>query len=211
MTNQYVYVLGKSLYVNLTNRCSNRCDFCVRNYDTDPSAHHGYEGYDLWLDHEPSAQETIGQAQAALARDKDIDEVVFCGFGEPTYRMEQLCAVAAYAHAQGLRTRINTNGQGSEINGRDISADIIGCIDTIGVSLNATDADKYDAVCHSDYGKRGFEIMLDFAAKCVKRGGNVVLSVVDLIGDEEVKKAQAIADGIGAKLRVRKMINEQDC
>ena len=211
MKDQYVYVIGNKLYVNLTNRCSNACDFCVRNYDSDPAAKHGYEGYDLWLDKEPSANDVEEMATRVLAGRKDIEEVVFCGFGEPTYRLDVMCEVADFAHARGLRTRVNTNGQGSEINGRDISADIASHIDTVNVSLNATGADKYDEICHSIYGKRGFDVMLDFAKKCVMRGADVVLSVVDIIGEEEIEKAQAIADSIGARLRVRAMIHESDC
>lgn len=211
MKDQYVYVIGNKLYVNLTNRCSNACDFCVRNYDSDPAAKHGYEGYDLWLDKEPSANDVEEMATRVLADGKDIEEVVFCGFGEPTYRLDVMCEVADFAHARGLRTRVNTNGQGSEINGRDISADIASHIDTVNVSLNATDVEKYDEICHSIYGKRGFDVMLDFAKKCVMRGADVVLSVVDIIGEEEIEKAQAIADSIGARLRVRAMIHESDC
>lgn len=211
MKDQYVYVIGNKLYVNLTNRCSNACDFCVRNYDSDHAAKHGYEGYDLWLDKEPSANDVEEMATRVLAGRKDIEEVVFCGFGEPTYRLDVMCEVADFAHARGLRTRVNTNGQGSEINGRDISADIASHIDTVNVSLNATDAEKYDGICHSIYGKRGFDVMLDFAKKCVMRGADVVLSVVDIIGEEEIEKAQAIADSIGARLRVRAMIHESDC
>lgn len=211
MKDQYVYVIGNKLYVNLTNRCSNACDFCVRNYDSGPAAKHGYEGYDLWLDKEPSANDVEEMATRVLADRKDIEEVVFCGFGEPTYRLDVMCEVADFAHARGLRTRVNTNGQGSEINGRDISADIASHIDTVNVSLNATDAEKYDEICHSIYCKRGFDAMLDFAKKCVMRGADVVLSVVDIIGEEEIEKAQAIADSIGARLRVRAMIHESDC
>ena len=80
-------------------------------------------------------------------------------------------------------------------------------IDSIGVSLNATDAKKYDAICRSEWGERGFDLMLAFAEECVKKGGNVSLSVVDIIGEEETAKARTIAEKIGAKLRVRKMID----
>ncbi len=207
MKDQYVYQTGTGLYVNLTNRCSNRCDFCVRNYDADKTKHHGFAGYDLWLDHEPSSDEVVAKAAAALDAHPETEEIVFCGYGEPTYRVEQLCAVADFAHERGLKTRLNTNGHGNAINGRDITDDIVAHIDTIGVSLNATDAKKYDAICHGKWGEKSFDLMLDFAGRCVKRGGNVVMSVVDIIGQEEIAKAQAIADSIGAKLRVRKMIN----
>ena len=207
MKDQYVYLMGRGLYVNLTNRCSNRCDFCVRNYDVDPAKKHGFAGYDLWLDHEPSAQEVIDRARAVLDAHPEVEEVVFCGYGEPTYRVEQLCAVADFAHERGLKTRLNTNGQGNAINGRDITDDIVSHIDEIGVSLNAADAEKYDAVCHSEWGERGFDLMLAFAEECAEKGGSVSLSVVDIIGREEIAKARTIAEKIGAKLRVRKMID----
>lgn len=74
--------MGRGLYVNLTNRCSNRCDFCVRNYDVDPAKKHGFAGYDLWLDHEPSAQEVIDRARAVLDAHPEVEEVVFCGYGD---------------------------------------------------------------------------------------------------------------------------------
>ena len=90
--------------------------------------------------------------------------------------------------------------------GQDITARISKCIDTINVSLNATDAVKYDKICHSDYGEKAFDIMLDFAKKCVNHGGNVVLSVVDVIGQEEIAKAKEIAKSVGAKLRIRELL-----
>lgn len=198
MGNRYVYTVDDNVYINLTNRCSNRCEFCVRYYDKPIYG-------DLWIEDEPSAADVI----AILKSDYDLSEygeVVFCGYGEPTYRYDAVEEICAYVHANGGKTRINTNGQGSEINKQDISARMAACMDTINVSLNATDAEKYDKICHSDYGPRAFEIMLEFAEKCVKAGGNVVLSVVDCIGEDEIAKARAIADSIGAKLRVRQLL-----
>lgn len=206
MAKQYVYEIGGKLYANLTNRCSNACEFCVRNYDTDRRKPHGYEGYDLWLDKEPSAEEVIAALDKFdLAKYK---ELVFCGYGEPTYRFEVLEEVAAYAHKKGLRTRINTNGQANAILGRDVSERLCRAIDVIGISLNEVTAEKYDAVCHSIFGKKAFDIMVDFAKLCVAHGGNVVFSVVDCIGKEDIEKAAEIAAATGAKLRVREMIDE---
>lgn len=200
MQNTYVYIVDNNLYINLTNRCSNRCEFCVRYYDKPIYG-------DLWIKDEPTAEDVLD----ILKKDyniADYNEVVFCGFGEPTYRFDAIEKICEYVHAQGGKTRINTNGQANEILGEDITERISKCIDTINISLNATDADKYDAICHSDYGKRAFDIMLDFAKKCVAHGGNVVLSVVDCIGKEEIEKARVIAQNIGAKLRVRELIED---
>ena len=90
--------------------------------------------------------------------------------------------------------------------GKDIAPRMCRCIDTINVSLNATDAQSYDRLCHSVYGEKAFDIMLDFAKECVRCGGNVVLSIVDCVPPEQLQKAAEIARDIGAKLRVRKMI-----
>lgn len=198
MQNTYVYKVDDNLYINLTNRCSNRCEFCVRYYDKPVYG-------DLWIGHEPTAQEVIDILDKCYNL-ADYREIVFCGFGEPTYRFDAIEKISEYIHSKGAKTRINTNGQANEILGEDITERIVKCIDTINVSLNATDAEKYDKICHSQYGLRAFDIMLDFAKKCVEHGGNVVLSIVDCVGEEEIAKAKKIAEKIGAKLRVRELL-----
>ena len=198
MQNRYVYTVDDNIYINLTNRCSNRCEFCVRYYDKPIYG-------DLWIKDEPSA-ETVIEILEKDYKLKDYGEVVFCGYGEPTYRFDAIEKICDYVHSKGGVTRINTNGQANEILGQDISRRISKCIDTINISLNATDAVKYDKICHSDYGERAFDIMLDFARKCVNHGANVVLSVVDVIGKEEIDKAREIAKSVGAKLRVRELL-----
>ena len=198
MQNTYVYKVDDNLYINLTNRCSNRCEFCVRYYDKPVYG-------DLWIGHEPTAQEVIDILDKCYNL-SDYREIVFCGFGEPTYRFDAIEKISEYIHSKGARTRINTNGQANEILGEDITERIVKCIDTINVSLNATDAEKYDKICHSQYGLRAVDIMLDFAKKCVEHGGNVVLSIVDCVGEEEIAKAKKIAEKIGAKLRVRELL-----
>ena len=192
-----VYKIGDNLYVNLTNQCTNNCDFCVRNEKST------YEGYSLWLEKEPTVQEV----KDALGDIKGINEVVFCGFGEPLMRADAVMEIAAYVHQKGVKTRINTNGQANFFYGKDLPKKLSGLIDTVNVSLNATDADKYDAICHSVYGKEAFDALLDFARECVKYIPNVILSVVDVIGAEEVEKAKALVATIkGAKIRVREFI-----
>ena len=206
MAKQYVYEIGGKLYASLTNRCSNACTFCVRNYDTERRKPHGYEGYDLWLEKEPTADEVVAALEKYdLTKYK---ELVFCGYGEPTYRFDVLEEVAAYAHKKSLRTRINTNGQANAILGKDVSERMCRAIDVIGISLNEVTPEKYDAICRSVFGKKAFDIMLEFARLCVSHGGNVIFSVVDCIGKEDIAKAEEIAKSVGAKLRVREMIDE---
>ena len=105
----YCYELDGNLYINLTNRCSNDCRFCVR------AVNPNYYGNDLWLSKEPTAEEVI----AALP-DKNYNEVVFCGYGEPTFRIKELVEIGKELKKRGYIVRLNTNGQGNLINGRNI-------------------------------------------------------------------------------------------
>lgn len=207
--NTYVYTIYGNIYINLTNCCSNACEFCVRNHEStmdgrEFGSHSGEGDYDLWLDREPSYKDVTDILDKMdFSRYK---EMVFCGYGEPSARFDLVEMLCVYAHERGIKTRINTNGQGNAILGKDIAPRMCRCIDTINVSLNATDAQSYDRLCHSVYGEKAFDIMLDFAKECVRCGGNVVLSIVDCVPPEQLQKAAEIARDIGAKLRVRKMI-----
>ena len=207
--NTYVYTIYGNIYINLTNFCSNACEFCVRNHEStmdgrEFGSHSGEGDYDLWLDREPSYKDVTDILDKMdFSRYK---EMVFCGYGEPSARFDLVEMLCVYAHERGIKTRINTNGQGNAILGKDIAPRMCRCIDTINVSLNATDTQSYDRLCHSVYGEKAFDIMLDFAKECVRCGGNVVLSIVDCVPPEQLQKAAEIARDIGAKLRVRKMI-----
>ena len=192
----YVYRIGNNLYVNLTNRCSNRCTFCVRN------GKETFEGYALWLrEGEPTAE----QVMAALG-ECDCEEVVFCGFGEPTYRLDAMLEVCAYVHAHGKKTRLNTNGHGSLIHGRDIAPELAGKLDGINISLNASNAKLYGELCRPLFSDTAFGGMLSFARSCREHGLNCWFSVVDCIGEAEVAACRAVAQQVGIPLRVREMI-----
>ncbi len=192
----YAYKIGENLYLNLTNRCSNRCTFCVRN------GKETYEGYALWLKGgEPSA-ETV---KNAIGDPQKYREVVFCGFGEPTERLSDMLEICDYVHAHGGRTRLNTNGHGSLLAGRNIAPELKGKLDGINISLNAPTREEYDALCLPQL-KGAFEGMLQFARDCKAEGLNAWFSVVDCIGKEKVEMCKKIADGVGIPLRVRPMI-----
>lgn len=193
--NNYVYALGKKLYINLTNRCSNSCDFCIRH------GRDGMSGTPLWITEEPTAEDVLEQLPQNL--DDFDEEVVFCGFGEPTYNLETLDEVASYLHCVDKTTRINTNGQANLIHGRDVSDVIVTSCDVINVSLNECTAEKYQKHCKSVFGTAAFDALLEFAKLCKQRGGNVVFSVVDSIGEADVAACQRLADKLHIPLRVR--------
>ena len=193
--NNYVYILNNKIYINLTNRCSNRCDFCIRQ------GREGMGDTTLWIDEEPTAEDVVEQLPQNL--DDFDEEVVFCGFGEPTYNLETLEEIAGYLHCRDKTTRINTNGQANLIHKKDVSDVIATSCDVINVSLNECTAQKYQQHCKSIFGQKAFEELINFAKLCKQHGGNVVFSVVDSIGEKDVAECQKLADKLGIPLRVR--------
>ena len=198
----YLYTLDGNLYVNLTNKCSNACDFCVRNEKS------SYFGNYLWLRNgDPTAEKVMAAANGYgdLSRFK---EVVFCGFGEPTYKVAEMVALCDYFHEKGLKTRLNTNGQGNLINKRDITPDLKGKIDFVNISLNASCYEKYQPICRSQFREAGFDGMIEFAKLCRRNGIDCRFSIVDCIGEEEVQACKYLAESVKIPLYVRKYITE---
>ncbi len=188
----------RNFYVNLTNRCTCSCTFCLR------SMKHMREDSTLWLKKEPSVAE-VEEQLAALPWDK-TGEIVFCGFGEPTCRLEELKALMKYVkdnHPE-VKTRLNTNGLSDLAYGRDTAPDFAGILDTMSISLNASNAERYYALTRSQFGLKSYDAMLDFAVRCKKYVPNVVMTVVDHVEDsEEIKKCRKICEDRGLTLRVR--------
>ena len=193
--NNYVYILGNKIYINLTNRCCNSCDFCIRR------THKDMGGTVLWIEDEPTVEDVLEQLPDNL--DDYDDEVVFCGYGEPTYNLETLDEVASYLHCIDKTTRINTNGQANLIHNEDVTDIIVTSCDVINVSLNECNADKYQQHCKSKFGAKAYDGVLEFARLCKERGGNVVFSVVDSIGAQDIAACQKLADKLGIPLRIR--------
>lgn len=191
----YTYTIGNKIYVNLTNRCSNDCEFCVRRTDA-------FKEIGLWLEHEPTAEEVINSFENL----DEAEEVVFCGYGEPMYRLGVMLEVAEYVKGKGKPTRVNTNGQAALILGEGVPEKLCGKLDTVNVSLNATTAKGYQELCHSEFGEKAFYAMLDFAKECKKYVPKVVFSIVDVVGEEEIARARDIAAAVGVDLRVRRYV-----
>ncbi len=193
------YVLENTLYINVTNRCTNRCSFCVRDKDC------GIGDVNLWLEKEPTVEEMIEDIKRF--NPKKYDEVVFCGYGEPTMRLDAVLACAKFIKENfDSKIRINTNGQANLFYGENVAPRLSGLIDIVSISLNAKNAEEYDELCKSIYGKESFQGLIDFAKECKKVVPEVVMSVVDVLPPEDIEVCRKIAEDAGARLRVRELI-----
>lgn len=195
----YKYFDQHQLYINLTNRCTNRCKFCIRNNKE------GVGGDDLWLEHEPKLSEVLD----ALSKEdlKNTEEIVFCGYGEPTFCHSILIEAAKFIKENSsAKIRINTNGHGNLINGYDITQEYQGLIDEVSISLNAKSAREYNELCICDFGEDGFSALLDFAQCAKENVESVVLSIVDVLPPEDIEECRKLAENIGVKLRIRHLI-----
>ena len=205
MTITYEY--EDALYVNLTNKCNCACEFCLRHGKAQGSI---YTEDSLWLEREPTRQEAL---DSFLSRDVcAYREIVFCGYGEPTYRLDDLLwLVDRLKERFGDKlppVRINTNGHASLINGRDVCSELHGRIDTVSISLNATNAADYAALCHPIQGEAAYQAMLDFAKESAVYVPKVVLTIVDKDKTpQEIERCRQIAEGLGVELRVRSFID----
>lgn len=192
------YEVGDNLYVNLTNKCPCSCIFCIRNH-----ADGAYGSDPLWLEHEPSLEEIFAEMDKLdIAKYK---EIVFCGYGEPTCRIDVLTAVAielkSRPHCPVLR--INTNGLGDLVNGHSIAKELCDVLDIISVSLNAGTKDEYMKVTRPKF-DNAWEAMQKFTADCVaQKSAKVIMSVVDVIPTEQIEASKKVAESLGAELRVR--------
>jgi TatD DNase family protein len=188
---EVVYKIRDSLYLNITNRCTNKCGFCVKSRTS------YVKGHNLRLEKEPTALQIIKAIQDPRA----YKEIVFCGIGEPLLRLDIVKKVAAWIKRNGGTVRINTNGQGNLIHGRDIIPELQGIVDSISVSLDAEDAKKYEKICRPSI-KGSFEGVLSFIREAAKVIPEVKATVVKIPG-VNIEKCRKIAEELGVELRVR--------
>ena len=186
------YRIRNSLYLNITNRCSNRCTFCPKFEDFT------VKGHFLCLDHEPDAAEVI----AAVNEHTGYDEVVFCGFGEPLVRLELVKDVAAVLKRNGAYIRINSDGQANLVHGRNIIPELGGLVDSISVSLNAADPATYIRLCNSPFGEEGFRGVCDFLVEAQQHIPVVTATAVTVPG-VDIVAVKKLAESLGARFRER--------
>ena len=194
------YQVKNAVYVNLTNRCPCNCTFCLR--------HNGpgvFGSGPLWLEREPTLEETIeslGQWDYSRFR-----EVVFCGYGEPTERLDVLLAAAARLKERdpALRVRVNTNGLSDLIHGKPTAPLFVGKVDCLSISLNTDDPAEYLSVCRPKFGAAAYPAMLKFTQEAAALLPSVVMTVVGepITSLEKQERCRKIAEGLGARLRVR--------
>lgn len=197
MSMNILYTIEDNLYINITNACPCKCTFCIRD-EGDEVANSG----SLWMDHDPSIEE-IKYAFKNYSLD-EYKEVVFCGYGEPLVRVNEVVEVAKFIKSiSNIKIRVNTNGLGDLVHKKDISYMLEDVIDSVSISLNAPDKVSYNEVTRPVFGEESFDAMLKFATNCKKYVKEVKFSVVDTISNEQIEASKDIANRLGIELRVR--------
>ena len=197
----FVYEIGDSLYLNITNRCTNQCQFCIRY-----KSRIFNKKYHLWLEREPTAEETI----KAIGEPSKYKQIVFCGYGEPLIRLDVVKQVAKVLKSKKkkARIRIDTNGHGNLFWGRNILPELKGLIDIISVSLDAEKAEIYDQICLSIYGQRAYPTVIDFIKESKKYIPEVEATVVDL-PMIDIGACNKIAQNLKVSFRIRPYYEEK--
>lgn len=193
-----IYTLEGGVYFNITNKCPCNCAFCIRTKGDAVG-----EAKRLWFDEEPKFEEI---KQAIDDYDfTNVEEVVFCGYGEPTNAYDNLVASAKYLKEikPSIKLRLNTNGLSDLINNKPTAKELSSIFDCISVSLNEPTSEKYDLITRNIFKGKAFESMLSFTAECVKHCKEVVMTVVDVITPEDIEKCRHVCESTGAKFRVR--------
>lgn len=186
------YTIRNSLYLNITNRCSNSCSFCAKFSDFT------VKGHQLCLEREP----TVAEVLAAIGDPSAYDEVVFCGYGEPLLRLDLVKEVAAVLKRSGMTVRINTDGQANLVHGRNILPELAGLVDAISVSLNAPDAASYQRICRSAFGEDSYRAVKDFLRMAKDHIPSVTATAVTLPGID-IEACRKVAAELGVEFRER--------
>lgn len=192
-----LYTYKNQVYANITNRCDCSCQFCIRSHQDSVG-----EAENLWFQKEPTLEE-IKEAMDAFDF-FGYEELVYCGYGEPTCALENLLASAAYIKEKHpIKIRLNTNGLANLYHKRNIIPELSKVVDCVSISLNAPTAEKYQEVTRPQF-ENAFPAMLEFARLSKEAFGHTQLSIVDVLPKEEIEACQKLADEIGVYLRIRK-------
>ncbi len=186
------YQIRNSLYLNITNRCTNRCVFCAKFDDF------VVKGHELKLDHEPD----INELKAAIGNPENYDEVVFCGYGEPLLRLDLITELAAWLKQRQTKVRINTDGLANLVHGRNILPELEGKIDALSVSLNAADAAQYQQLCQSKYPQHAYQAVKDFLRAAQGYIPEITATAVTYPG-VDIEACRKVALELGVDFRAR--------
>ncbi len=198
-----LYKMGDCLYINITNKCPCNCTFCIR--------HNGdsvLESGSLWFGgDEPEFDDVVSAfSEWDLSQ---FREAVFCGYGEPTERIDLLCEVCDYIRSiSDIKIRLNTNGLSDLINEKATAHMLQGRVDTVSVSLNAPTSEEYLAITKSRFGIESLSAVIAFAKDAQKYVPDVMFTVVDVIGEEKIAESKALCEREGILLRVREYVDQ---
>ena len=207
-----VYEYNNNLYVNITNRCPNRCVFCIKF-----KWGMMYRGYNLKLEKEPSPSDVISMIDDMFKK-RSYSEIVFCGYGEPLMRWDcvrEICQSIRSGKCssvdKNIKIRINTNGMGNIINGRNILPEMEGIVDSLNISLNSVNREKWYEIMmpHREFEKGSFEDVVNFVIEAKKYVKEVVITAVDLRG-VDVDEVRRFANSIGVGFRLRPYLEDYE-
>lgn len=193
----FVYVVHDNLYINLTNRCPCSCTFCIRH-----NGDGAYGSDSLWLEREPTCEEVLGEFDKYDM--SKFSEIVFCGYGEPMERAEDVAFIGKELKKRypDKLIRLNTNGLSDKIHGKPTAHLLKGAVDIVSISLNSGNAEDYNKVTRPKWAD-SFEAMLRFAEDCKEYVPKVMFTVVDVISEREINESKTVSEKLGISLRIR--------
>lgn len=195
-----VYTFENQVYLNITNACPCKCEFCIRNNGDSVG-----DADTLWFSGHSPSFEQVKEEIDTFDFSNYGGEIIFCGYGEPTCAFDVLIKTANYLKEKmpNCKLRINTNGLSDLLNKRPTAKEICSVMDTVSISLNAPTSEKYEKLCHPVFKEKSFPAILKFARECKEYDVKVKFSLVDVIPEEDIAECQALADEMGIELRVR--------
>lgn len=194
---QISYQIGKNLYLSITDRCTLACAFCPKTQGSML-----VKGYDLSFDHRPEVAEII----ISIGHVDAYDEIVFCGYGEPTLRLKVLLEVAQYVKQQGGRVRVNTDGLANKVHKRNVLPEMASCVDSLSISMNAQNAEIYNRHCVPSL-EGSYDAVIDFIRLAKEYIPQVTATAIDGLEGVDITACEAIANKLGVPFR-RRVLNE---
>ena len=193
MAQQLSYKIDNRLYLSITDRCTLGCTFCPKT-----NGILQIKGYDLTMDHRPEPEEII----RAIDDPGAYDEVVFCGYGEPTLRLKVLLKVARHIKAEGGRVRVNTDGLANLVHKDNVLPEMGTCVDALSVSMNAQDAETYERHCQPGL-PGSYESMLRFLKDAPRYIPSVTATAIEGLEGVDIDACRKLARALGVKFRKR--------